>query len=217
MGPLCREFASPQHPGLPRLLPGQVGGGGRGEGLAGEGRFGTPRRQAGREGAGSGAGRRAREEGPEGWGGAGPASSSLDKTPASLQRTTGSFSGRELPARGSGRAASATRPGGGAGAVARGDEGGRGGGSSSAAASNPAPSAGRPPRLRLPLPVRPPMAAAGQLWLLYLSAGLLPRLGAAFNLDTREDNVIRRTGEPGSLFGFSLAMHQQLKPEDRRL
>ncbi|XP_044237412.2 integrin alpha-6 isoform X3 [Ursus arctos] len=61
------------------------------------------------------------------------------------------------------------------------------------------------------------MAAAGQLWLLYLSAGLLPWLGAAFNLDTREDNVIRRTGEPGSLFGFSLAMHQQLKPEDRRL
>lgn len=101
--------------------------------------------------------------------------------------------------------------------MARGDEGGRGGGSSSAAASNPAPSAGRPPRLRLPLPVRPPMAAAGQLWLLYLSAGLLPWLGAAFNLDTREDNVIRRTGEPGSLFGFSLAMHQQLKPEDRRL
>lgn len=70
-GPLGREFASPQHPGLPRLLPGQVGGGGRGEGLAGEGRFGTPRRQAGREGAGSGAGRRAREEGPEGWGGVG--------------------------------------------------------------------------------------------------------------------------------------------------
>ncbi|XP_035961411.1 integrin alpha-6 isoform X3 [Halichoerus grypus] len=61
------------------------------------------------------------------------------------------------------------------------------------------------------------MAAAGQLWLLYLSAGLLPRLGAAFNLDTREDNVIRKTGDPGSLFGFSLAMHRQLEPEDRRL
>uniref|UniRef100_A0A667H483 Integrin alpha-6 n=1 Tax=Lynx canadensis TaxID=61383 RepID=A0A667H483_LYNCA len=61
------------------------------------------------------------------------------------------------------------------------------------------------------------MAAAGQLWLLYLSAGLLPRLGAAFNLDTREDNVIRKTGDPGSLFGFSLAMHWQQKPEDRRL
>ncbi|XP_027444156.1 integrin alpha-6 isoform X3 [Zalophus californianus] len=61
------------------------------------------------------------------------------------------------------------------------------------------------------------MAAAGQLWLLYLSAWLLPRLGAAFNLDTREDNVIRKTGDPGSLFGFSLAMHRQLEPEDRRL
>ncbi|XP_044922501.1 integrin alpha-6 isoform X2 [Mustela nigripes] len=61
------------------------------------------------------------------------------------------------------------------------------------------------------------MAATGQLWLLYLSAGLLSRLGAAFNLDTREDNVIRKTGDPGSLFGFSLAMHRQLEPEDRRL
>uniref|UniRef100_A0A8C0JV27 Integrin subunit alpha 6 n=1 Tax=Canis lupus dingo TaxID=286419 RepID=A0A8C0JV27_CANLU len=61
------------------------------------------------------------------------------------------------------------------------------------------------------------MAAAGRLWLLYLSAGLLPRLGAAFNLDTREDHVIRKAGEPGSLFGFSLAMHRQLQPEDRRL
>uniref|UniRef100_A0A2K5CBV7 Integrin alpha-6 n=1 Tax=Aotus nancymaae TaxID=37293 RepID=A0A2K5CBV7_AOTNA len=61
------------------------------------------------------------------------------------------------------------------------------------------------------------MAAAGQLCLLYLLAGLLPRLGAAFNLDTREDNVIRKYGDPGSLFGFSLAMHWQLQPEDKRL
>uniref|UniRef100_A0A8C9DUK8 Integrin alpha-6 n=1 Tax=Prolemur simus TaxID=1328070 RepID=A0A8C9DUK8_PROSS len=61
------------------------------------------------------------------------------------------------------------------------------------------------------------MAAAGQLCLLYLSAGLLPRLGAAFNLDTHEDNVIRKSGDPGSLFGFSLAMHWQLHPEDKRL
>uniref|UniRef100_P23229-4 Isoform Alpha-6X2A of Integrin alpha-6 n=2 Tax=Homo sapiens TaxID=9606 RepID=P23229-4 len=61
------------------------------------------------------------------------------------------------------------------------------------------------------------MAAAGQLCLLYLSAGLLSRLGAAFNLDTREDNVIRKYGDPGSLFGFSLAMHWQLQPEDKRL
>ncbi|XP_054113494.2 integrin alpha-6 isoform X6 [Callithrix jacchus] len=61
------------------------------------------------------------------------------------------------------------------------------------------------------------MAAAGQLCLLYLLAGLLPRLVAAFNLDTREDNVIRKYGDPGSLFGFSLAMHWQLQPEDKRL
>lgn len=65
--------------------------------------------------------------------------------------------------------------------------------------------------------MRPPMAAAGQPWLLYLSAGLLLRLGATFNLDTREDNVIRKRGDPGSLFGFSLAMHWQLQPQDKRL
>ncbi|XP_073161951.1 integrin alpha-6 isoform X2 [Lepidochelys kempii] len=49
--------------------------------------------------------------------------------------------------------------------------------------------------------------------LLYLS--LFPCLASAFNLDT--DNVILRKGEPGSLFGFSLAMHWQLQPQDRRL
>ncbi|XP_040827656.1 integrin alpha-6 isoform X4 [Ochotona curzoniae] len=61
------------------------------------------------------------------------------------------------------------------------------------------------------------MAAAGHLCLFYLSAGLLARLGSAFNLDTSEDNVIRKSGDPGSLFGFSLAMHWQLQPEDKRL
>ncbi|KAM9123121.1 integrin alpha-6 isoform 2-T2 [Pangshura tecta] len=54
--------------------------------------------------------------------------------------------------------------------------------------------------------------APGQT-LLYLS--LFPWLAAAFNLDT--DNVILRRGERGSLFGFSLAMHWQLQPEDKRL
>uniref|UniRef100_A0A8C8SN44 Integrin subunit alpha 6 n=1 Tax=Pelusios castaneus TaxID=367368 RepID=A0A8C8SN44_9SAUR len=54
--------------------------------------------------------------------------------------------------------------------------------------------------------------AAGQT-LLYLF--LLPGLACAFNLDT--DNVILRRGEPGSLFGFSLAMHHQLQPEKRLL
>ncbi|XP_062434250.1 integrin alpha-6 isoform X2 [Rhea pennata] len=44
---------------------------------------------------------------------------------------------------------------------------------------------------------------------------LLPCLAGAFNLDA--DNVISRRGEPGSLFGFSLAMHRQLQPQERRL
>ncbi|KAJ8352119.1 hypothetical protein SKAU_G00235950 [Synaphobranchus kaupii] len=38
---------------------------------------------------------------------------------------------------------------------------------------------------------------------------------SAFNLDT--ENVLRKVGEPGSLFGFSLAMHRQLKPVDKRI
>ncbi|KAM8933680.1 integrin alpha-6 [Pelodytes ibericus] len=57
------------------------------------------------------------------------------------------------------------------------------------------------------------MAAAGN----YLPWWLLAwgTLVAAFNLDT--ENVISKSGEPGSLFGFSLAMHRQLVPEDKRL
>ncbi|XP_074767483.1 integrin alpha-6 isoform X1 [Athene noctua] len=54
------------------------------------------------------------------------------------------------------------------------------------------------------------MAAALLFYLL-----LLPGLARAFNLDT--DNVISRRGEPGSLFGFSLAMHRQLQPQEKRL
>ncbi|CAG09956.1 unnamed protein product, partial [Tetraodon nigroviridis] len=34
-----------------------------------------------------------------------------------------------------------------------------------------------------------------------------------FNLDT--SRAIRKDGEPGSLFGFSLAMHRQIKPDQR--
>uniref|UniRef100_A0A3B5LIG8 Integrin alpha-2 domain-containing protein n=1 Tax=Xiphophorus couchianus TaxID=32473 RepID=A0A3B5LIG8_9TELE len=52
------------------------------------------------------------------------------------------------------------------------------------------------------------------LWLLALllaCGGLL----SAFNLDT--EDVLRRDGDPGSLFGFSLAMHRQLYPEDKRI
>ncbi|XP_066046032.1 integrin alpha-6 isoform X4 [Chamaea fasciata] len=49
--------------------------------------------------------------------------------------------------------------------------------------------------------------------LLYLP--VLPGLAGAFNLDT--DNVISWSGEKDSLFGFSLAMHRQLQPQEKRL
>ncbi|KAM4728687.1 integrin alpha-6-like isoform 1-T2 [Anableps anableps] len=49
------------------------------------------------------------------------------------------------------------------------------------------------------------------LFILLLGSGRL----SAFNLDT--ENVLRRDGDPGSLFGFSLAMHRQLSPEDKRM
>ncbi|KAJ8255406.1 hypothetical protein GJAV_G00204530 [Gymnothorax javanicus] len=38
-------------------------------------------------------------------------------------------------------------------------------------------------------------------------------LVSAFNLDT--ENVLKKIGEPGSLFGFSLALHRQLNPTDK--
>ncbi|XP_075336630.1 integrin alpha-6-like [Odontesthes bonariensis] len=38
---------------------------------------------------------------------------------------------------------------------------------------------------------------------------------AAFNLDTR--NVLQKKGDPGSLFGFSVAFHQQLSPARKNL
>ncbi|XP_075287058.1 integrin alpha-6 isoform X5 [Opisthocomus hoazin] len=59
------------------------------------------------------------------------------------------------------------------------------------------------------------MAAALLLCLPLLRLPLLPGLAGAFNLDA--DNVIGRRGEPGSLFGFSLAMHRQLQPQEKRL
>uniref|UniRef100_A0A8C9TNA7 Integrin subunit alpha 6 n=1 Tax=Scleropages formosus TaxID=113540 RepID=A0A8C9TNA7_SCLFO len=37
----------------------------------------------------------------------------------------------------------------------------------------------------------------------------------AFNLDAH--NVLRKDGEAGTLFGFSVALHRQLKPADRRM
>lgn len=51
--------------------------------------------------------------------------------------------------------------------------------------------------------------------LLVLYLPLLPGLAGAFNLDT--DNVVSWSGETGSLFGFSLAMHRQLQPQEKRL
>ncbi|XP_030066444.1 integrin alpha-6 isoform X2 [Microcaecilia unicolor] len=53
------------------------------------------------------------------------------------------------------------------------------------------------------------------LCLLYLALVGQGSLISAFNLDT--SNSIQKRGEPGSLFGFSLAMHWQLSPQDRRL
>ncbi|KAG7224827.1 hypothetical protein INR49_013541 [Caranx melampygus] len=38
---------------------------------------------------------------------------------------------------------------------------------------------------------------------------------SAFNLDT--ENVLQRSGDPGSLFGFSVAFHQQLSPTRKKL
>ncbi|KAI7809076.1 putative integrin alpha-6, partial [Triplophysa rosa] len=50
------------------------------------------------------------------------------------------------------------------------------------------------------------------LWIFTL---LLWTSASAFNLDTQ--NVLRKNGQPGSLFGFSLALHRQLQPTDKRL
>uniref|UniRef100_A0AAQ4PJK0 Integrin subunit alpha 6 n=1 Tax=Gasterosteus aculeatus aculeatus TaxID=481459 RepID=A0AAQ4PJK0_GASAC len=52
-------------------------------------------------------------------------------------------------------------------------------------------------------------------WWMETSKLVNPTLVLAFNLDT--GHVIRKDGEPGSLFGFSLAMHRQLNPDKRML
>ncbi|XP_028711261.1 integrin alpha-7 isoform X5 [Peromyscus leucopus] len=55
--------------------------------------------------------------------------------------------------------------------------------------------------------LRPP----GICYLLsFLFAGLLLPRAVAFNLDVM--GALRKEGEPGSLFGFSVALHQQLQP-----
>lgn len=38
---------------------------------------------------------------------------------------------------------------------------------------------------------------------------------AAFNLDT--ENVMQKKGDPGTLFGFSVAFHEQLSPARKKL
>lgn len=38
---------------------------------------------------------------------------------------------------------------------------------------------------------------------------------SAFNLDPA--SVVRKNGEPNSLFGFSVAMHRQLQPVDKAM
>lgn len=43
-----------------------------------------------------------------------------------------------------------------------------------------------------------------------LFAGLLLPRAVAFNLDVM--GALRKEGEPGSLFGFSVALHRQLQP-----
>lgn len=61
------------------------------------------------------------------------------------------------------------------------------------------------------------MAAATRTMLFHLTLHLLSLCAwvCAFNLDT--EKTIRKTGDAGSYFGFSLAMHRQLKPQDRRI
>ncbi|XP_027146486.1 integrin alpha-6 isoform X1 [Larimichthys crocea] len=66
--------------------------------------------------------------------------------------------------------------------------------------------------LLLLLQGRPSAAFAALLFYFYF---LKPTLVLGFNLDT--SHVIRRDGEPGSLFGFSLATHRQLNPDKRIL
>uniref|UniRef100_A0A671QA11 Integrin alpha-6-like n=1 Tax=Sinocyclocheilus anshuiensis TaxID=1608454 RepID=A0A671QA11_9TELE len=50
---------------------------------------------------------------------------------------------------------------------------------------------------------------------LFIFSMLLCTSTSAFNLDAQ--NVLRKNGQPGSLFGFSLALHRQLQPYDKRI
>ena len=60
-------------------------------------------------------------------------------------------------------------------------------------------------------PGRDPWGTPGICYILgSLLAGLLFPGAAAFNLDVM--GALRKEGEPGSLFGFSVALHRQLQP-----
>lgn len=60
-------------------------------------------------------------------------------------------------------------------------------------------------------PGRDPRGAPRICYLLgSLLAGLLAPGAVAFNLDVM--GALRKEGEPGSLFGFSVALHRQLQP-----
>ena len=59
-------------------------------------------------------------------------------------------------------------------------------------------------------------AMAGlNIWIFYGLPLLLLLECTAFNLD--HESVLRKNGEPGSFFGFSMAMHWQLRPSDKRM
>lgn len=58
-------------------------------------------------------------------------------------------------------------------------------------------------------------AASAALFFSFFSLLLETSVVLAFNLDT--SHVIRKDGDPGSLFGFSLAVHRQLNPDKRLL
>ncbi|XP_006908921.1 integrin alpha-7 isoform X3 [Pteropus alecto] len=61
------------------------------------------------------------------------------------------------------------------------------------------------------IPGRDPMGVSGICYLLgSLLLGLLSPGAVAFNLDVM--GALRKEGEPGSLFGFSVALHRQLQP-----
>lgn len=61
------------------------------------------------------------------------------------------------------------------------------------------------------IPGRDPLGVSGVCYLLgSLLFGLLSPGAVAFNLDVM--GALRKEGEPGSLFGFSVALHRQLQP-----